>query len=195
MIKEKIILDLAKGKDVLDIGSIGQSSKYSLWNLLLDAGAKSLVGIDLPDAEDTARKDFSVVETAIPRAGNIVFGNMETYQFARQFDLIVAGDVLEHVDNQGLFLANIKKHLKSDGLFVVSTPNAKWFTAILKPNPTHALWHDKYTLTAVLKRVGFEVQSFRYYFGNKPYYNPLYRLLCWRQGMLAICRHQTADRP
>jgi 2-polyprenyl-3-methyl-5-hydroxy-6-metoxy-1,4-benzoquinol methylase len=191
MIKEDIILDLAVGKDVLDIGSVGQASAYSLWNLLLNVNTRSLTGIDLPDAHVTAQNVFSVTAVTLPAGGNIVSGNMETHDFGRQFDVIIAGDVIEHVDNQGLFLQNIKKHLKPDGRLAVSTPNAKWFTVILRPNPYHTMWHDKYTLLLVLNRCGFTVDTFRYYYGNKPYYNPLYRLLCYRQGMLAICRHKT----
>ena len=51
MIREKIILDLAHNKEILDIGSIGQTGEYSLWNIYKDINYKSLIGIDLHDAE------------------------------------------------------------------------------------------------------------------------------------------------
>lgn len=171
MIREEIILKYVKGKDVLDIGSVGIKAKYNLWNLI-DKEAKSVQGIDT-DASDDSR---------------IVQGNMETYSFERQFDVIIAGDVIEHVDNQGAFLGNIRKHLADDGYLIITTPNAKWFTVMLKPLDSHMLWHDKYTLYQILERQGFEVILFRYYYGNKPYYNLIKRILAWRQSLLVIAQ-------
>jgi len=113
---------------------------------------------------------------------------METFSFEKQFDVIIAGDILEHVDNQGLFLDNVHKHLKSDGVFILTTPNAKWLTVMLKTSPYHTLWHDYDTLSLILSRHGFEIEWFRYYCGNKPHYNPIKKLLCLRQGMMAICK-------
>tara|TARA_Y100000310_G_scaffold82715_1_gene79302 strand:- start:7903 stop:8424 length:522 start_codon:yes stop_codon:yes gene_type:complete len=170
MIREKIIQKYVENKEVLDIGSVGQSQKYGLWNLL-KKHTKSLVGID----------------TEKPKDKQIVQGNMETYSFKKTFDVIVAGDVLEHVVNQGLFLKNIRKHLKKNGKLIITTPNAKWFTIILRPNPTHTTWHDKHTLTRVLQINGFKVEKFSYYYGNKQHYSFLKRLLTKRQAMLVVC--------
>jgi len=111
---------------------------------------------------------------------------METYSFNREFDVIVAGDVIEHVENQGLFLSNIKKHLKKDGKLIITTPNAKWTTVFLKPNPTHTLWHDIYTLRRILSLTGFSIDYYRYYFGNKKQYNFLQKILTLRQSIIVI---------
>ncbi len=194
MIREEIILSYLEGKDILDIGSIGQdmdffsrellnvkesgrSDKYYLWDRM-KMKARSLTGID----------------TEPPQAESIVQGNMETYDFKRQFDLVVAGDVLEHVDNQGLFLRNIHRHLREEGLLILTTPNAKWPTVMLKPNPTHTLWHDRYTLDEILSRCGFDMIRFLYYYGNKPYYNWVKRVLTLRQQMLVVCRKKQAAK-
>lgn len=189
MQRERIILEYVQDKDVLDIGSVGQdvemftgeieavaenaSQKLYLWKLMKER-ARSLVGID---------------PSAAPESG-ILAGNMESHDLGRRFDVIVAGDVIEHVDNQGLFLRNVREHLKDDGRLIITTPNAKWPTVFLRPNATHALWHDKYTLGEILERYGFQIELFRFYCGNKPYYNPLVRVLAWRQAMLAVCHKQ-----
>ncbi|HRU01786.1 MAG TPA: hypothetical protein P5239_08800 [Victivallales bacterium] len=47
MIREQIIKELVRNKDVLDIGSFGQTDSYSLWNLYSDFEVKSLTGIDI----------------------------------------------------------------------------------------------------------------------------------------------------
>ena len=172
MIRENIILQYVKDKNVLDVGSVGQAQKYMLYNLMKNL-AKSLTGIDI---ESTSNKD------------DILNGNMESYSFRKQFDVIIAGDVLEHVDNQGLFLDNIRKHLKKDGVLLITTPNAKWFTVILKPNKTHTLWHDKHTLFNILHKHGFTVEHFIYYYGNKPYYGFFKRILAFRQSLLVVAK-------
>ena len=186
MFREKIIKEIVEGKDVLDIGSVGQSDEYLLWGVLQES-ARSLTGVDLPEAPQIAESEFGV-NTSHSENASIVYGNMEKVDLGRQFDVVTAGDVIEHVNNQGLFLSNIRRHLKPDGKLVITTPNAKWPTVFLKPNHTHTLWHDIHTLRTQLKRCGFEIEKFYYYFGNKPNYALVVRPLVWRQSILAICR-------
>jgi len=186
MFKEKKILSIVAGKDVLDIGSVGQTVSYNMWEAYKKVELKSLTGIDLPGVKETTQEVFQrSVDDSDER---IVFGNMEDYQFNRKFDVAVAGDVIEHVNNQGLFLQNIHKHLKDDGRFVFTTPNAKWLTVILKPNPTHTVWHDKYTLERILDMNGFKMSEFYFYRGNKPRYWFPKNILAWRQAMLVVCK-------
>lgn len=189
MIREQIILEIARGKKVLDVGSVGQSDIYCQWEEL-KKHASSLVGVDLPESVDTLTKEFDLSESGYSHAKdpNIVYGNMETVELGETFDVIVAGDVIEHTSNQGLFLDNIRRHLADDGQLVITTPNAKWPTVFLKPNVTHTLWHDIYTLKTLLTRHGFKINYWRYYFGNKPHYNWLLRLLLWRQSILLIAK-------
>ncbi len=177
MIREKIIKEYARGKDVLDIGGVGQNAEYNLWQELKSC-AKSLTGIDISLSDN---KD-------------IVTGNMETYSFGKKFDVIILGDVIEHVDNQGLLLDNSRRHLKEGGTLIVTTPNAKWPSVFKLTNPTHMLWHDRSTLSAILKRHGFKVAFLRYYYGNKPKYFFLLRPFIARQSMLAICEMKEAQK-
>lgn len=168
--REQIIIKYIKDKDVLDIGSVGQTKSYNLWGLL-KKHAGQLTGIDTEPSKEA----------------NVVCANMENYDFGKQFEIIIAGDVLEHVDNQGLFLTNIKKHLKRDGFLILTTPNAKWPTVFLRPNPTHTLWHDRYTLFHILERNGFKTFFFKYYPGNKKY-NFFKKILILKQAMLIVCQ-------
>jgi 2-polyprenyl-3-methyl-5-hydroxy-6-metoxy-1,4-benzoquinol methylase len=184
MIREKLIQKFVNSKNVLDIGSLGQTNLYSLWDLYPQFNVKSITGIDIEEITNENKKIFNV---SFPNfSSEIVIGDMETFSFKKEFDVIVAGVVIEHVSNQGLFLNNIRKHLKEDGKLIITTPNAKWPTVFLKPNPTHALWHDKYTLNRILELSGFKVDYFRYYFGNKKYYNYFQQLLTIRQSIFVI---------
>jgi SAM-dependent methyltransferase len=171
MIREKIIKEYIKGKDVLDVGGVGQNAEYNLWHEL-KAHAKSLTGIDILPSNDK----------------NIATGNMEAYSFGKKFDVVILGDVIEHVDNQGLLLDNARRHLNADGTLIVTTPNAKWLSVFKRTNPTHMLWHDRSTLYAILLRHGFEVIDFYYYYGNKRNYFFVLKPFIARQSMLAICK-------
>ena len=181
------MLDLIEEKDVLDIGSIGQTNTYNLFDLYQAVNFKSLTGIDLPEAEETVKSSFHIDYSKENRDVSILSGNMEDYSFNKEFDVIVAGDVLEHVENQGLFLKNILKHLRQDGKFILTTPNAKALPVIFKPNPTHTLWHDKYTLRRILDISGFKIDKEQYYYGNKEFYPIYLRPLVYRQGLIFIC--------
>lgn len=171
MVREEIIRKYIKGKNVLDVGPVGQTEDYYLWGELKKEAA-SLTGIDIEASPDDA----------------IIRGNMESYDFGKKFDVIVLGDVLEHVDNQGFLLDNCRRHLREEGILIITTPNARWLTALEATNPTHTLWHDRFTLSTMLARHGFEISGFFYYCGNKKRYNLLLRLIATRRAMLAVCR-------
>jgi len=195
MIREKIIEGLIKDKKVLDVGSLGQSDQYCMWTSIVKH-AGTARGLDLPEGAVVAKEKFDLREEGLRHGkdSRIVYGNMESIDLKERFDVVVAGDVIEHVSNQGLFLDNIKRHLQPNGKLILTTPNAKWLTVLFKPNITHALWHDIYTLRTILERHGFCVEYWRYYIGNKPKYHFLKRILAWRQQILVIAKPMPIEK-
>jgi 2-polyprenyl-3-methyl-5-hydroxy-6-metoxy-1,4-benzoquinol methylase len=189
MRREDWLVPLIAGLRVLDIGSVGQSSVYCLWGVL-DAHSGSLTGVDLPDAAQTARDILKVAPAGLSHKDDprIIYGNMETLDLGTTFDVAVAGDVIEHVSNQGLFLDNIRRHLVPEGRLILTTPNAKWPTVIFRPNATHVLWHDAFTLRQLLERHRFRLERLRYYQGNKPHYPWWVRPLLVRQQIFAVAQ-------
>lgn len=171
MIREKIIKEIIENKDVLDVGSTGQTDEYNLFNFMKKY-VRTIKGIDIVSSQDP----------------DIIHGDITKYSFNKKFDVIVLGDIIEHITNQGLLLDNLKKHLKLDGYLIITTPNAKWPTVFLKPNPTHTLWHDIFTIKRLLSLHGFKVVKYRYYYGNKKHYNFIKKILAFRQSLLLICK-------
>jgi 2-polyprenyl-3-methyl-5-hydroxy-6-metoxy-1,4-benzoquinol methylase len=55
---------------------------------------------------------------------NLYAANAETFELDRQFDTIVAGDMIEHLSNPGAFLRQAKKHLAPNGKIIITTPFA-----------------------------------------------------------------------
>jgi 2-polyprenyl-3-methyl-5-hydroxy-6-metoxy-1,4-benzoquinol methylase len=165
-----VIRDAVSGRSVLDVGSASDGHMRRLWHMINDH-ATEVLGVDTRPCDDP----------------NIVIGDIQTIKLHRKFDIAIVGDVIEHVENQGLLLGNIREHLHENGRLILTTPNAKWWTVLYKPHPEHVLWHDRYTLKLVLERSGFTVDSIGYYPGNKPDRSFLSRVVHARQGLLAIC--------
>ncbi|MBC7926753.1 MAG: methyltransferase domain-containing protein [Bryobacteraceae bacterium] len=124
---------IAAGRRVLDAGcGAGYGSA-----LLAQSGAASVVGLDIaPEALSLARQSNSVV----PRLAWIC-GSCPGLPFPpNSFDLVVAFEVIEHLEEWPRFLDEVVRVLRKDGLFVVSTPNKSFYTESRRDigsNPFH----------------------------------------------------------
>jgi hypothetical protein len=73
-------------------------------------------------------------------------------------------DVLEHIDNTGLILNNLRYLTNKETLILISTPNAiseKWTIKMKNQghtqcNPDHVHWFDWQTLSHLFKRYGYK---------------------------------------
>lgn len=159
-----------KGKMVLDIGCVdarpnGQKKYISTGlHLFLKEHASELLGIDI---------DKSGIKQMKEDGYNVMAADTEKMNLGRQFDCIVAGEIIEHLSNPGLFLENIRNHLIADGILIITTSNAfgiNNFFRILKKNrikvhAEHTCWYDPTTLTQLLRRYSFEAEKI--FFANK----------------------------
>lgn len=115
-----------KGKDVLDIASgEGYGSR------LLAQTAKSVMGVDISDeAIAFANERY--------RQNNLSFlqGSVENIPLAgtNKIDVVVSFETIEHVnvEAQELFLQEVKRLLRDDGIFIVSSPNKLLYSDIPK---------------------------------------------------------------
>lgn len=106
--------DIVVGKDVLDIAS---GSGYG--TAILSEYAKSVVGVDVSD-------DAIAFSKQAYSAKNITYKKSDgkTIPFSdNMFDVIVSFETIEHVQDYKFFMQEIKRVLKKDGLFILSTPN------------------------------------------------------------------------
>lgn len=49
---------------------------------------------------------------------NVRVADVLTMQLGEEFETIIAGDIIEHLDNAGLFLRNVAEHLTGDGVLL-----------------------------------------------------------------------------
>jgi 2-polyprenyl-3-methyl-5-hydroxy-6-metoxy-1,4-benzoquinol methylase len=112
-----LALALAEGPGhVLDVGC---SSGY-LARPLVEAGA-TVVGVEL---------DPAAAEAARTVCDEVVVGDVESLVLpfeAESFDVVLCGDVVEHLRDPGAALARLRPLLRSGGRLVLTTPNvANW---------------------------------------------------------------------
>jgi len=159
-----------RGKSVLDIGCVdfrpGGVRKYKSTGLhiFLKEHAARLKGVDLD--EDGAK--------AMQEEGyDVVAANAERMDLKERFECIVAGEVIEHLSNPGLFLDNVGRHLADGGTLVITTSNAfsigNFYRILrgggIKVHGEHTCWYDPLTLSHLLSRYSFEVEDVS--FSNK----------------------------
>ncbi len=62
----------------------------------------------------------------------MVQADVETMDLGETYDVIVAGDIIEHLSNPGRFLGAVSRHLNKEGVFLVTTPNPVTFLRVLE---------------------------------------------------------------
>jgi ubiquinone/menaquinone biosynthesis C-methylase UbiE len=114
-----IAAELCKGKTVLDIAS-GEGYGSNL----LSKSANIVKGVDISEEAviHAARKYTS---------SNLEFrkGSVLNIPFEDSFfDVVISFETLEHIVEHELMLKEVKRVLKPDGLFIVSTPNKLYYS-------------------------------------------------------------------
>jgi 2-polyprenyl-3-methyl-5-hydroxy-6-metoxy-1,4-benzoquinol methylase len=113
---------------VLDVGcGSGHGSVQ-----LRKSGARRVVGVDVSrNAIEYAHRHFGK-----KRVDFLVMDCMRQAFQDNSFDVVVSFEVIEHLKAVGLYLREVTRVLKRDGIFVLSTPN-RILTASGEPNPYH----------------------------------------------------------
>ena len=163
--REYFILEACKGKDVLHLGCVdfpftASQIQSGYWlHSQITAVANQCVGVDL-DAEtiEVLRREHGVT--------NIVAGDAERLEKLDigLFDVIVAGELIEHINNFGLFLSSAKSRMKPDGKLIISTPSAFALRRFVRipfgkesVHPDHVCYFSHPTLENLVKRFGYKL--------------------------------------
>ncbi len=151
----KVAVEILKSKvnsSAIDLGCGFGSKLVSMIEPLCD----KVVGIDLPVCINGARK--------IHPDSNVIFecGNLdEDIDIPGKFDVIICADVLEHLSKPEIAIANIIKHLKLDGLAVISTPDNDTVKEETITHPEHLnFWNEK-EFVSLLESNGLEVMEIK----------------------------------
>ena len=145
---------LARGKRVLDAGcGAGYGSAE------LARAAESVVGVDrAPEAVDFARANYRFPNLRFEQASATALPHPDG-----SFDLVVAFEVIEHLENWREFLLEARRVLAPAGQFIVSTPNKLYYTesrGAEGANPFHVHEFDFEEFRTELKSVFPHVSLF-----------------------------------
>jgi len=175
--REPLILNRCAGKRVLDLGFIDAGwtperiAGGNLLHLWIKKAASLLVGVDLDDS-------FRHLLPAENENYRLFFGNVEDEKMMSKlrefdFDVVVAAEILEHVDNPGLFLKSVKGVMKPEAALVLTVPNglrhqnaAYVAQGVEMVHPDHNYWYSPTTIQTLMTKNGFHVENLAgYIFG------------------------------
>lgn len=148
---------------VLDVGFVGQGIRVdnpASSHAILRSVAADVYGIDT--------QVYIPVDERLQ--GRYLLANAEQFSLGRLFDVIYAGDLIEHLSNPGLFLESCRAHLVPEGRLILTTPNCfnlfNLAEKLSKSEPTvnsdHTVYFNPKTLATLLRKNGFEIVDTAY---------------------------------
>jgi SAM-dependent methyltransferase len=191
----EFLIPFLKGKKVVHFGCIDHlplveyRRKTKKWlHEEMDNVCESVVGIDIvQEGIDYMNKNGFEAYNA-----NVVTEDIPERIKSERWDYLVAGEVLEHIDDPVLFLKSIKeKYGKVTDRIIITVPNAFSYSNfrfslrnIEFINTDHRFWFTPYTLSKVATEAGIDVEGIemcvdetpspfsikRYLVKNKPFF-------------------------
>lgn len=158
--RREIIQKICRDKKVLDIGCVhhdieNADSTNWLHGIICEV-ADSVIGVDYLKDE---------VDALIQRGYTVIAGDVNLpLPIEDMFDVIVVGNLIEHLSSFSGLMENINRLLTKDGVAIISTANPffreQYFYSALKNaiivNPEHTCWIDPVTLNQLSMRFGLE---------------------------------------
>ena len=162
--KRDWILQHIAGKRVLDLGVVDHDVARALANddLWLHGQVKKraghLVGVDILESATAALNEAGY---------NVVCGDATQIRLDEKFDVIVCGDLIEHVVNPLDLLQTIAFHLAPAGRALLSTPNPLsvsrifniWADMTTPVNPEHVSWYCPQTIHQLVSRSDLRIDK------------------------------------
>lgn len=172
-----MLVEFARGKRVVHVGFVDEHrleakvGRGTWLHARLAESASALVGLDVEEegvrwAEEHGFEAYAV-DAQSPEA--VAALGLEPA------DVVIAGEVVEHLDAPGPFFRSLRQLARPDGLLVVTTPNAYRLLNFLAPfggvelvHPDHTAWHSPHTLATLLAQGGWELEGAAYYQNPAP---------------------------
>ncbi len=172
----EFVTDLCRQQSVLHLGCTNFPytaevlRSGTLLHTQLQQVAARVVGFD-------ADRD-GLAELARLGVGDLHYADLERLDevaLDETFDVIVAGEIIEHLSNPGLFLAGIRRFMTPTSRLVVTTVNAycglrvalyavRGRGGVAEPvHPDHVAYYSYATLGQLLRRHGFHVDAQCFY--------------------------------
>ena len=157
------VLNKCAGKKVLHLGCVDEGlteeriRSGKLLHFKLKNVAVELWGVDISKEGVRLLQEHGV--------GNLVVSNIEQIDEIEElkkhnFDIILLTEVLEHLNNPGLFLQRVKKLFYSNTTMIVTVPNGLRLTGLMRQikgyefvHPDHNYWFSYKTFETLMKKM------------------------------------------
>jgi SAM-dependent methyltransferase len=147
-------------RTVLDVGAGSGIDRPDWMHALVATVATEVTGVEL---------DPRLAARARDRGFDVVAADAQTFDLGRTFDVVWAGEIIEHLSCAGGFLDAARRHLEPGGRLVITTPNAFAISNFVyriggrpRVNKGHTCWYDDVTLSQLLRRHGYEIEEVSY---------------------------------
>ncbi|MGI9072217.1 MAG: class I SAM-dependent methyltransferase [Bryobacteraceae bacterium] len=209
------LLKRCTNKTILHLGCIGETDCAPEEKLEAFCSGRALHPNLVRVASDVTGVDLNAeaVHLIQTKAGlnDLLVGDvehLEAINLQRTFQLIIFGDLIEHLSSPGLALDGIRQFMSPDSELIISTPNAFSLPANIRyslgrhrEGAEHVAAYSKFTLPAVLARHGFSVTELLTCFDRPPQSwtrrltfaigTPVFRMLPERGGTLLAVAKRT----
>ena len=117
--REEYIIQRTKDLNILHIGCVGNRNYENPLHLKISNSAKECIGWDI---------NSSGIELLNKLHPSLKIENVDICKSIpnsnKKFDLILFGEVIEHLDNPGIAIKNCSNLLSNNGVILVTVPNA-----------------------------------------------------------------------
>jgi 2-polyprenyl-3-methyl-5-hydroxy-6-metoxy-1,4-benzoquinol methylase len=169
--KDSIFLEASHARSVLDIGvcehTLENIDSPQWFHKKLYGHASHVKGVDI---------DESLVRELKAREFNVdVVDACSQIDLGERFEVVLIGDVIEHVANPEALLSFAKRHLVPGGRIFVSTPNPfsiLWFRQVathgsFHGNLQHVAWFAPVNANELARRVGLIFSAYYVRLGSR----------------------------
>lgn len=171
--RDEAILEVCRGKTVLHLGFVDEGlleeriSQGSWLHASLVKAAKRAIGIDISEQGVARARELGY--------GDCYVANVEELEQTEgvpkiDYEVVLAADIIEHLDNPGKFLQEMRSFVGPRGSLVLTTPSALSIkTLFCAPagleivHPDHNCYFSPWTLTHLLSKYGFTVTAITLY--------------------------------
>jgi SAM-dependent methyltransferase len=153
---EKAFRNLPESASVLEVGcGTAQNLRYLREHPVISRRVARLIGLEPGIEEDVLRENWMGVEDAIYRSACRLEG---------PFDVLVAMDVIEHLDDDQVDLSQWLRLVKPGGCVFITVPAFSWLWSRHDRVLGHKRRYTKKSLRHLTQSVGLELQELKYAF-------------------------------